>query len=282
MARTDIIDASINHPMVIEKARGWSSLGLRELWEYRELVFYLVLRETQGVYRQTALGISWLFLRPLLNMLVLSLVFGGLVKVSSDNFPYPLFSLSALIPWGYFSNAVTRASRSLVDNLHIISKVYFPRMILPLAGVASGMVDLLASFLVFMVALLVYRYPLRLEMLWLPLFLLVTIAFALAFGLWMATLSVKYRDVSFGINIILQMLMYASPVIYSISAVPFSLRIIYQMNPMSGVIQGFRWALLGGEAPGTPFIISTIVVFLLLVSGMYIFRRTERGIVDNL
>jgi lipopolysaccharide transport system permease protein len=282
MARTDIIDASINHPMVIEKARGWSSLGLRELWEYRELVFYLVLRETQGVYRQTALGISWLFLRPLLNMLVLSLVFGGLVKVSSDNFPYPLFSLSALIPWGYFSNAVTRASRSLVDNLHIISKVYFPRMILPLAGVASGMVDLLASFLVFMVALLVYRYPLRLEMLWLPLFLLVTIAFALAFGLWMATLSVKYRDVSFGINIILQMLMYASPVIYSISAVPVQLRIIYQMNPMSGVIQGFRWALLGGEAPGTPFIISTNVVFLLLVSGMYIFRRTERGIVDNL
>jgi len=191
MARTDIIDASINHPMVIEKARGWSSLGLRELWEYRELVFYLVLRETQGVYRQTALGISWLFLRPLLNMLVLSLVFGGLVKVSSDNFPYPLFSLSALIPWGYFSNAVTRASRSLVDNLHIISKVYFPRMILPLAGVASGMVDLLASFLVFMVALLVYRYPLRLEMLWLPLFLLVTSAFALPFGLWMATPSVK-------------------------------------------------------------------------------------------
>lgn len=282
MARTELIDKNFSHTMVIERSHGWSSLGLRELWEYRELVFYLVLREIQGVYRQTALGFTWLILRPIINMLVLSLVFGRLVKVSSDEFPYPLFSLSALIPWGYFSTAVTRTSRSLVDNLHIISKVYFPRMIFPLVGVIAGIADLLVSFLVFLAALLIYRYPLRVEMLWLPLLLVVTIAFALAFGLWLATLSVKYRDVSFAISFILQALMYASPVIYSISVVPESLRVIYQLNPMSGVIQGFRWALLGGEAPGVLFFISTGIVFVLLISGMYVFRRTERGIVDIL
>lgn len=282
MGNAEFIDAKYSRTMVIEQSHGWSSLGLHELWEYRELVFHLVKREIQGAYRQTALGFSWLFLRPVINMLVLTLVFGRLVKVPSDDLPYPLFSLSALIPWGYFANAVMRTSRSLVDNLHIISKVYFPRMILPLAGAVSGIVDLLASFVVFMAALLIYRLPLRVEMLWLPLLLIITIAFALAFGLWLATLSVKYRDVSFAINFILQALMYASPVIYSMSVVPEPLRAIYQLNPMSGVIQGFRWALLGGEAPGGMFFISTGIVFVLLVSGMYVFRRTERGIVDIL
>jgi lipopolysaccharide transport system permease protein len=153
MQSTRFIDEELIRPTRIEKSRGWSSLHLRELWDYRELVFYLVVREIQGAYRQTALGISWLFLRPVINMLILSLVFGSLVKLSSDDFPYPLFSLSALIPWGYFSNAVMRSSRSLVDNQQIISKVYFPRMILPLAGALSGILDLMASFLVFLVAL---------------------------------------------------------------------------------------------------------------------------------
>ena len=237
-------------PQVIEPSHGWSRLGLREIWEFRELTFYLMFREIQGVYRQTALGVSWLFIRPVLNMVLLSLVFGGLMKVQSDQFPYPLFSLSALIPWGYFSNAVMRASRSLVDNLQIVSKVYFPRMILPMSGAISGIVDMGAAFLVFLVGLLLYRYPLRVEMLWLPLLVLATIAYALAFGLWMATLSVRYRDVSFAINFILQALMYLSPVVYSITVVPQSLRLIYQLNPMTGLIQGYRWALLGGDPPG--------------------------------
>jgi len=273
---------STKHTTVIARSRGWSSLGLRELWDYRELVFYLVLRETQGAYRQTALGISWLFLRPISNMLILSLVFGQIVKVSSDQFPYPLFSLSALIPWGYFSNAVTRSSRSLVDNLHIVSKVYIPRTILPLVGAISGIIDLAASLMVFFAALLLYRFPLRVEMLWLPVLLLVTIFFALAVGLWLATLSVRYRDVTFAVNFILQVLMYASPVIYSVTAVPETFRAIYQLNPMSSVIQGFRWALLGDQAPGGVFFISLGIVLVLLVSGMYIFRRTERGVVDLL
>ena len=269
--------------VMIQPSRGWSALGLRDLWEFRELTYFLVVRELQGIYRQTALGMSWIFIRPVINMVLLTLVFGGLIKVPSDNLPYPLFSLAALIPWGYFSNAVMRTSRSLVDNTQIISKVYFPRMVLPLAAAVSGLVDLGASFLVFLVAFAIYRMPLRLEMLWLPALVVVALAFALAVGLWLATLSVKYRDVSFAVNFLLQALMYASPVIYSVSLVPQPLQFIYRLNPMTGVIQGFRWSLLGsGESPGTVFLFSIGIILLGLISGAYVFRRTERTIVDVL
>jgi lipopolysaccharide transport system permease protein len=267
--------------LVIERSRGWSSLGLRDLWKYRELIYFLVVREIQGIYRQTALGMSWIFIRPIVNALLLTLVFGRLVKVPSDNLPYLLFSLAAQIPWGYFSNAVMRTSRSLVDNTQIISKVYFPRMVLPLAAAISGLVDMGAAFLVLFAALTLYRMPLRLEMLCLPVLVLVTVAFALAVGLWLATLSVKYRDVSFAIAFLLQALMYASPVIYPASLVPAPLQFFYQLNPMTGVIQGFRWALLGsGEAPGVMFFINMMIVILGLISGAFVFRRTERTIVD--
>ena len=266
---------------VIEPSRGWSSLGLRELWEFRELTYFLVVREIQGIYRQTALGMSWIFIRPIINTLLLTLVFGRLVGVPSDNLPYVLFSLAAQIPWGYFSNAVTRTSRSLVDNTQVISKVYFPRIVLPLAASISGLVDMGAAFLVFFAAFAIYHMPLRLEMLWLPLLVLVTVAFALAVGLWLATLSVKYRDVSFAISFLLQALMYASPVIYPASMVPAPLQFFYQLNPMTGVIEGFRWALLGsGVAPGVMFFINVIIIILGLISGAFVFRRTERTIVD--
>lgn len=269
--------------IVIQPSSGWSSLGLQDLWQFRELIYYLVMREIQGVYRQTALGMSWIFIRPIINVFLLTVVFSGLVQVPSDNMPYPLFSLAALIPWGYFSNAVMRTSRSLVDNTQVISKVYFPRMVLPLAAAISGLVDLGASLLVFLVALVIYRMPLRWEMLWLPVLLLVSMVFALAAGLWLATLSVKYRDVSFAINFLLQALMYASPVIYSVSLVPQPLQFAYQLNPMTGVIQGFRWCLLGsGQAPGAMFFLSVGIIILGLISGAYVFRRTERTIVDIL
>jgi lipopolysaccharide transport system permease protein len=269
--------------LTIQPSKGWSSLGLKDLWEYRELGFFLVSREIKSIYRQTALGMSWLFIRPILNMLLLSVVFGYLIKVPSDGVPYPLFSLSALIPWGYFSNAVLRASRSLVDNTQVVSKVYFPRMLLPLASVVSGLVDMAAALIVFLVALLLYRMPLRIEMLTLPLFIMVAVAFAMAFGLWLATLSVIYRDVTFAITFILQALMYASPVIYPMSIIPPQLQKLYALNPMTGVIVGFRWALLGsGEPPGWLFVISVAIIAVALVSGAYVFRRTERKIVDVL
>jgi lipopolysaccharide transport system permease protein len=268
---------------VVERSSGWSSLGLRDVWDHRELLLFLVWREIQGAYRQTALGMSWLFLRPVVNMLLLSLVFGRLVQVPSDNIPYPLFSLAALLPWGFFSNAVLRSSRSLVDNMHVISKVYFPRLVIPLAGSASGLVDLAAAACVLVVALFFYRMPLRAEILWLPLFTLVALGFSLAVGLWLATLSVRYRDVSFAVQFLLQAMMYISPVIYSVSLVPGSLRFIYELNPMTGVIQGYRWALLGLEpAPGLTFLFSSGLMLIGLISGAYVFRRTERTVVDIL
>lgn len=269
--------------IVIKPSRGWSALGLRDIWRYRELLYFLVWREVQGAYRQTALGLTWIFLRPILNMVLLTLVFGRLVQVPSDGLPYPLFSLAALLPWGFFSNAVLRSSRSLVENMNMISKVYFPRMVIPIAGAMSGLVDFLASFLVLLVALLIYRMPLRWEMLWLPVLLLVTLGFSLAVGLWLATLSVKYRDVSFAVNFLLQALMYMSPVIYSVTLVPERLLFAYKLNPMTGVIQGFRWALLGsGDPPGLMFLLSCVIVVVLLISGAYVFRRTERTVVDLL
>ncbi len=269
--------------LVIRPVRGWSSLGLRDIWQFRELLYFLIWREIQGTYRQTALGLSWLFVRPVANVLLFTFVFGGLVKVSSDGQPYPLFSLAAVLPWGFFSNAVTRASHSLVDNMQVISKVYFPRLLIPIAGAFSGVVDFAASFVIVLVALLLYQRPLRVEMLWIPLFVLVALGFALAVGLWLATLSVKYRDVSFAVTFFLQGLMYASPVIYSADLVPPSIRPIYNLNPMTGVIQGFRWAILGsGDPPGLSFLAAIGLVVLGIVSGAYVFRRTERTVVDIL
>lgn len=269
--------------LIIRPSQGWASLGLRDVWHSRELLYFLIWREIQGTYRQTALGISWIFLRPVVNMLLLTFVFGELVRVSSDGLPYPLFSLAALLPWGFFSTAVQRASRSLVDNMSVVSKVYFPRMVIPISGAASGLVDFGASLLIFMVALLIYGKPLRIEMLWFPLYLLVSLVFALAVGLWLATLSVKYRDVSFAVNFLLQGLMYMSPVIYSASIVPESLQFVYNLNPMTGVIQGFRWGFLNsGDPPGAMFALSVVLALAGLISGAYVFRRTERTIVDLL
>jgi lipopolysaccharide transport system permease protein len=269
--------------LVIEPSTGWRSLGLRDLWEYRELLYFLVWREIQGVYRQTALGLSWIFIRPVVNMLLLTVVFGAMVQVPSDDLPYPLFSLAALLPWGFFSNAVQRASGSLVENMHVISKVYFPRMVIPVAGAISGLVDFAASFFVFLVALWLYGRSLSTNVIWLPILLLVALGFSLAVGLWLATLSVKYRDVSFAVGFLMQGLMYMSPVIYPVSLVPAPFQFVYQLNPMTGVIQGFRWALLGsGEPPGLMFGLGVVIVLIGLVSGAYVFRRTERTVVDIL
>lgn len=269
--------------IVIEPTRGWRSLRLHDIWEYRDLLFFLVLREVQGTYRQTALGLSWLFVRPLINVAILSFTFGMLVKVPSNEIPYPLFSLAAVLPWSYFSNAVNRSAGSLVQNMNIISKVYFPRIVLPLSSAISGLVDLGASFIILLVMLFIYGMPLRIELVWLPIFISVALALSVAAGLWLATLSVKYRDVSFAITFLLQAYMYASPVIYPVSLVPQSLVFLYKLNPMVGVIEGFRWALLGsGAPPDLSFLLSVGLVFFLLILGAFVFRRTERTIVDLL
>jgi lipopolysaccharide transport system permease protein len=268
---------------VIEPTRGWRSLGLREAWEYRDLLYFVVLREVRGIYRQTALGLSWLVLRPLITVGMLSLAFGVLVEVPSDGVPYPLFSLAAIIPWGYFATAAQRSAGSLVNNMSIISKVYFPRIVLPLGTAVSGLAEFAAGVAVALCMLGVYRMPLRVELLWLPVFAFVALALAVAVGLWLATLSVRYRDVAFAITFLLQAYMYASPVIYPTSLVPVRFRFLYELNPMVGVIEGCRWAMLGsGDPPGRAFVLSVGIVILLLLQGAYVFRRTERTIVDLL
>lgn len=268
---------------IIEPSHGWSAIGLKELWSRRELLYFLIAREIQGTHRQTALGLSWIFLRPAIQMALLSLIFGRVIRVPSDGVPYPLFALAALLPWMFFSNAVTKGARSLVDNLHLISKVYFPRLMIPTAGAASGLMDFGASLLVLFGVLAYYGMPLRWQMVYLPGLFLMTLAFALAVSLWLATLSVKYRDVSFAVGFILQVMLYASPVIYPVSLVPESARWLYQLNPMSAIIQGFRWSLLGtGAGPDLSFWLAGVVVLASLVSGAYVFRRTERTIVDVL
>ena len=213
------------------------------------MLLFLVVREIQGTHRQTALGMSWIFLRPIIQMALLSLVFGRIVRVPSDGVPYPLFALAALVPWMFFANAVTKGARSLVDNLHLISKVYFPRMIIPTAGAMSGLVDFGASLLVLLGVLAYYGLPLRWQMVYLPGLFLMTLVFALAASLWLATLSVRYRDVSFAVGFLLQAMLYASPVIYPVSLVPASVQWLYGLNPMSAIIEGFRWVLLGSGAP---------------------------------
>jgi lipopolysaccharide transport system permease protein len=269
--------------LVIQPSRGWSALGLSDVWEYRELLYFTMLREIQGRYRQTAFGFTWLFLQPIINVLVLSLTFGVVIKVPSDGLPYPLFSLAALLPWGYFTKAAQRSANSLVENRHVISKVYFPRLVIPLAAVFSGLIEFAASFLILLVALPIYRAPLRWEILWTLPLLLVALLFALAVGLWLATLSAIYQDVNFAVAFMLQALMYASPVIYPVSLIPEQFQLFYYLNPMTGVIEGFRWALLGsGNPPGGIFLLSLGIILILLVSGAYIFRRTERSIVDIL
>ncbi len=278
-------DLSLTSPVttVIEPTRGWRSLRLHDVWEYRDLLFFMVIREVQGTYRQTALGLSWLFLRPIINVVILSFTFGMLVKVPSNGLPYPLFSLAAVLPWSYFSSAVSRSAGSLVQNMSIISKVYFPRIILPLSAAISGLVDLGASFVILLIVLIIYGRPLRVEMIYLPAFVGVALALSVAVGLWLATLSVKYRDVSFAITFLLQAYMYASPVIYPVSLVPQAYVFWYRLNPMVGVIEGFRWALLGSsEPPGLSFFMSAGLVLLLLIIGAFVFRRTERTIVDLL
>lgn len=269
--------------LTIRRSSGWSTLRLRDVWEYRELLLFLVWRDIQSHYRQTALGMTWLILRPIVNVFVLSVVFGRFLNVPSEGVPYPLFSLAAMLPWSYFSNSVSRATHSLIGNMHVISKIFFPRLIIPLSATLSGLVDFAATFVIFILAILVFDFPLRWSMLAMPLFLLLAMGFALGVGLWLATLAVKYRDVQFALGFMLQVLMYASPVIYSTTLVPEALQPVYNLNPMTGVIEGFRWAFLGiGQPPGGMFVVQWAIVLVLMVSGAYVFRRTERTVVDIL
>lgn len=271
-----------DHPLSIyEPTHGWLSLRLSELWQYRELLYFLTWRDIKIRYKQTALGVVWAVLQPLITMVIFSVIFGQFAQLPSDGIPYPVFSYAALLPWGLFSGALQRAGTSLVANSNLITKVYFPRLVIPSSAVAAGLMDFGISFIVLLGLILYYKIPLSLAILTIPLFTLLAILTALAVSLWLSALNVQYRDVQYMIPFLIQAWMYASPVAYSTSLVPSGpWSIIYALNPMTGVIEGFRWALLGTALPSGLTVVSAAVVLLLLVSGLYYFRRMEKTFSD--
>jgi lipopolysaccharide transport system permease protein len=256
-------------------------LGLQDVWRYRELLFFFLWRDIKGKYRQMALGPLWIFIKPIAAMVVFTLVFGELARLPSDGLPYPLFSYAALLPWSFFSTAVSQATYSLASNMHVISKVYFPRILVPVSSVIAGLVDFGVSFVILVGMMFFYGFAPSVAMLTVPFFVLLAVATALAVGLWVASLAVKFHDVRFAVGFALQAWMYASPVVYPTDLVPERWRFWYRLNPMVNVVDGFRWALLGrGEIDLVALAVSSLAVALALGSGAYYFRRTERTVVD--
>ncbi len=266
---------------IIKPSRGWVSLKLHELWEYRDLLFFLAWRDISVRYKQTVLGAAWAIIQPFFTMLVFSLFFGRLGNIPSDGVPYPVFSYAALLPWHYFATALAASSDSLVGNSNLLSKVYFPRLVIPLASVLPPAIDFGIAFLVLLGMMLFYGITPTWNVIWLPLFLLLALVTALGVGLWLSALNVQYRDVRYTIPFLTQFWLFASPVAYPSSMVPEAWRPLYGLNPMAGVIEGFRWALLGtGTGPGLLMVVSVIAALALLVSGAFYFRRMEKSFAD--
>lgn len=267
--------------LIIQPTKGWGQLALHEVWEYRDLLYFLLWRDVKGRYKQMALGPLWIVLRPLFNMVLFTLIFGKVAKLPSDGVPYPIFTYTALLPWTFFSGALMAASNSLLNHRHLIAKVYFPRLIVPVVGVISGLIDFSISFLILMGMMLFYGYGLSWRIFMVPAFLLIAAMTALAVGLWSASWIVHYHDVNEILSYLVRGWMYVTPVVYAISIIPERWRTLYRLNPMTNVIEGFRWALLGtGQAPDMICLISTLAIIPALISGAFYFRRTERTIVD--
>jgi len=265
----------------IAARRRWARIDPAELWNYRELLYFFVWRDLKVRYKQTAVGAAWAVLQPVMTMAVFSLFFGMLAKIPSQGLPYPVFYYCALLPWTYFATAMQNATNAVVENQHVITKVYFPRILLPIAGVLSGFVDFLIAFGVFLAMMLYYGiWPTR-AVLWLPAFTLLAILTALGVGLWLSALNALYRDVRYVLPFLVQFWLFASPVAYPSSLVPARWRWLYGLNPMAGVIEGFRWALTGhGQPPGALLLASTAAVLLVVVSGWIYYHSMEGTIAD--
>src|SRR6266576_320074 len=265
----------------IAPSKGWVSLKLKELWEYRELLYFLMWRALKVRYKQTALGAAWAIIQPFFTMVVFSLFFGKLAKVPSDGVPYPIFSFAALVPWTFFANGLTQSSNSLVGSANLITKVYFPRLTIPIASVLSGIVDFVLAFIVLLGMMLYYGMLPTLNVLWLPLFLLLALVASLGVGLWLSALNVEYRDVRYVVPFITQFWLFVTPIAYPSSLLREPWRTIYGLNPMVGVVEEFRWALLGTKtAPGPLIAVSSIAALVILVTGAFYFRRMEKTFAD--
>jgi lipopolysaccharide transport system permease protein len=266
---------------VIRPPQGWLELNLAELWAYRELLYFFVWRDIKVRYKQTLIGAGWAVLQPLLAMTVFTLIFGMLAKIPSDGLPYPVFYFCALLPWMYFAGALATATNTIVDHQRVITKVFFPRALLPVSAVLAGLLDLAIGFVLLLGMLAYYGMVPTIHLALLPLFVLLALATALGVGLWLSALNALYRDVRYVVPFVVQIWMFASPVVYPASLVPAEWRWLYGLNPMAGVIEGFRWAVTGsGEAPGATLLASSLAVLLLLFGGLFYFQRMESKIAD--
>ena len=271
-----------NRPVtIVAPPKGWIALNLGELWDYRELLYFLIWRDVKVRYKQTAIGAAWAILQPFLTMVIFSVIFGELVRVPSDGVPYPVFSYAALLPWTFFATALNRSSASLVYDANLISKVYFPRLIVPIAAVLAPMVDFAIAFTILLGMMLFYGIVPGAVALTLPLFLGLALLTALGLGFWLSALNVKYRDIGYVIPFLIQVWLFVTPVVYPSSIIPERWQWLYGLNPMAGVVEGFRWSLLNtGSAPGTLIIVSATVVVVLFVGGLFYFRRMENEFAD--
>jgi lipopolysaccharide transport system permease protein len=280
--RASKLQSIVHTPVMrIEPSQGWFSLRLCELSEYRELLYFLAWRDVKVRYKQTAIGVGWAVLQPVITMIVFTAIFGRFAQIPSDGLPYPLFSFSALIPWTYFSTALNRSIASVVVESHLISKVYFPRLILPLAGTLAALVDFSISLIVLLGMIVWYGVDITWRLLTLPAFLLFALLTALAAGLWLSAINVRYRDVGHAVPFLIQIWMFCSPVVYPVSLIPEKYRLLYSLNPMVGVIEGFRWFLLGTAHPDfSVMTISAVVVLIILTGGLIFFKNMERTFAD--
>lgn len=277
--------------VVLRPSRGWASLNLKDLWVYRELIYFLTWRDVLVRYKQTLLGAAWAVLQPVLTMVVFTFFFGTVAKISTGSIPYPIFSYTGLLPWGLFSKAISDAGHSLVTNRNMITKVYFPRLVIPIGSVLGGVVDFAISFGVLIVLMIYYHYKsvggfqfVLTPAIWtLPLFLLLAIVTAIGVGLWLSAINVIYRDAGYIIPHLTQFWLFLTPIAYPASLISAKWQLVYSLNPMAGVVEGFRWALLGqGGAPGPMIGVSVLIALLILISGLFYFRRMERTFADEI
>ncbi len=267
----------------IKPSTGLAALNLRDLWIYRELIFFMIWRDIKVRYKQTLLGAAWAVIQPVLTMLVFNFIFGTVAKVNTEGIRYPIFSYTALLPWGLFTGALNNASRSLTSNTNMITKIYFPRLVLPLSSVLGGLVDFAIAFVILVVMMIYYHVSPTGAIVWLPLFLLLTIVTALGVALWLSAINVQYRDVNYVLPFLTQFWLFLTPVAYSAKVISAKWQLVYSLNPMAGVVNGFRWALLGtNSGPNLNMAISVLISVFILVTGLFYFRSMERTFADTI
>jgi lipopolysaccharide transport system permease protein len=266
--------------ITIKPGKTWVAIDFRDLWAYRELLYLLTSRELKARYKQTVMGVAWVIMQPLLMTIMFTLFFGKLARVPSDGIPYPLFAYAGLLPWAFFAGAVTNGGNSLVANAHLITKVYFPRMVIPLSSVGARLVDFAVAFVLLIGMMIYYQQAITWKIVMLPAYIILISLLALGVGMWTAALNVKYRDVGVALPVLLQFWMFASPILYPVSLVPERWRLLYSLNPTVGIIEGFRAALFGLQLNRTALVVSVVVTLVLLVYSAYFFRRMEKGFAD--